>query len=333
MSFTTKVGVKMNFFNWTEITAFYNVRKSLSKYPELLSGNSAVIYKAKVKLHGTNAAVQCHGGEIVVQSRTQIITPNNDNAGFAKFVYDNKEPWTKFKDIIIYGEWCGSGIQSGVAISAIGKKIFAVFAIRSISDESKLIFEPEEISNIIGNIPDVYVLPWSEKSDIEINWNLPTQELEVKTSEINIWVLSIEKNDPWVQKTFNVSGLGEGLVFYPVSKEHSNYTGFKNLAFKAKGEKHKNIKSALPAQVNPEVLLSANAFVDSVLTDARLNQAAQSVGSFDIKLTGHFVKWIIADIQKECQDELEASNLSFDDVSGMLNKSARNWFVSKCREL
>jgi len=48
----------MNFVAWTEIEAFYNIRKYTAAHPEILNGNSVVEYRPKCKFHGTNAAVQ-----------------------------------------------------------------------------------------------------------------------------------------------------------------------------------------------------------------------------------------------------------------------------------
>src|ERR1700744_3145841 len=43
-----------------------------------------------VKLHGTNASVtiDTDTGELWAQSRSNVITPENDNAGFARFVQE-----------------------------------------------------------------------------------------------------------------------------------------------------------------------------------------------------------------------------------------------------
>jgi len=42
-----------------------------------------VEYRAKVKLHGSNCAVQITEGGIVTQSRTALLTPESDYKGFA----------------------------------------------------------------------------------------------------------------------------------------------------------------------------------------------------------------------------------------------------------
>ena len=66
---------------------------------------------------------------------------------------------------------------------------------------------------------------------------------------------------------FKIKGVGEGLVFYPVSEEHLSLKDFNNLVFKAKGEAHKNIKTGAPAQVNPQLASNVDSFVDMVLSE------------------------------------------------------------------
>ena len=74
-----------------------------------------------VKLHGTNAAIVKHeDSTVTTQSRNNIITPENDNAGFANFMVNvNVEALFALvgitdeelgKPIKIYGEWCGGNI-------------------------------------------------------------------------------------------------------------------------------------------------------------------------------------------------------------------------------
>lgn len=220
-----------------------------------------------------------------------------------------------------------AGIQRGVAISEIPKKVFAVFAARPLDGSDTLIVEPAELTKLVSGIPDTYVLPWYEQS-IDINWRQTDDDLTKAIVPINQWVLDIEANDPWVEKTFGVKGTGEGLVFYPTSTPHLGWSSFQNLVFKAKGEKHKNIKTAAPAQVSAEAAASIDAFVELVLTTARLEQGATAVGGYDLKNTGKFVQWCLKDVEKETQDELDASGLSWKDVSKPLSDRARTWYVA-----
>lgn len=186
---------------------------------------------------------------------------------------------------------------------------------------------------------------------VDINWRQSDEELTKNTTEINEWVLNVEKSDPWVEATFGVKGTGEGLVFYPTSKPHLGFENFQNLVFKAKGEKHKNIATAKPATVNPEMAASIDAFVTLVLTPARLEQGARAILgehkheenlnclfcntpeiTFDQKLTGKFVAWCLADVEKETQDELEASKLTFKEVQKALGDKARSWYLAEARK-
>lgn len=71
------------------------------------------------KLHGTNAQIYIYQDEngnpqLLTGSRQRWIIPEDDNYGFAKFVYDNKQ---EFIDKLgfgrHFGEWAGKGINSG----------------------------------------------------------------------------------------------------------------------------------------------------------------------------------------------------------------------------
>jgi RNA ligase-like protein len=335
------------FLAWPEIEGFHNIRKFIRVDPnewfrakEQLSGTSTVAYKAKVKLHGTNAAVQVHpDGTIVCQSRTNIITPENDNAGFARWVNDSGiRGWDPARGHILYGEWIGPGIQKGVAVAEIPEKVFAIFAARPLDGSDTLIIEPYDLDGLVSCFPSgitgVYVLPWYDQS-IDINWRQTDEELTKSTARINEWVATVEANDPWVEDTFGVKGTGEGLVWYPTSTPHLGWENFQNLVFKAKGEKHKNIKTAAPAQVSASAAADINSFVELVLTEARLEQGARTValtpGSYDQKQTGKFIAWVVADVSKETTDEMEASGLTWKQVEKPISTKAREWYLAKAR--
>jgi hypothetical protein len=331
----------MPFVAWSEIESFHNIRKYATTHPEILNDSSVVFYMPKVKLHGTNAGIQIHSdGNVVAQSRTAELINGADNAGFAKWVDSNKEKWaaifTNFnKEYIIFGEWIGPGIQKGVAINNIPQKAFVVFAARHLDlEDDSLIIEPNELQNLVKDIPDTYVLPWHNHL-LKINWADSAEALGERTSIINTWVTEVENNDPWAENTFGIKGTGEGLVFYPVSENHLGVKNFTNLVFKAKGDKHKNIKTAAPAQVDPEVAASIQQFVDMVLTNARLEQGVTNVTPddiCDIKFLGKFLAWIITDVKKETQDELIASQLTWEQVNKYVIEVARNWYINKTKE-
>jgi len=327
----------MPFYPWPEIEAFHQVRKSTHKFPELLGLDPRVLYLPKVKLHGTNAAIQIHSdGTVIAQSRTNVITPQNDNMGFAAWVEGNKEMWALkggTDGVVLYGEWCGRGIQSNVAVSEI-PKTFAIFGARSIRDPDFMIVEPTRLEAFV---PDALrehkialVLPWAGPPII-VDWSKPSEELETITNSINEAVLAVEACDPWVEANFNVKGTGEGLVYYPDSAEHvGSFKMFGDLCFKAKGAKHRVVTAPKAATVDPQVAASTEAFVNMVVTEARLEQGAGLSGELDRKNTGTFVRWIISDVTKECGSELEASGLTWKQVSGQISARASKWWLKKC---
>jgi len=346
----------MNFFPWPEISNFHNLRKYLKQYPESLDGYSKIRYLAKVKLDGTNAAVIISPkAEVFAQSRSKIIHPSDDNMGFAKWVESQEKYWKKLsfddKDLIIFGEWAGIGIQKNVAISQISKKIFAVFCIVFRHADGKITLEtdPDLIKEIVSFIPDVYVLPWfsqkDEKFNVTIDWNASAEKLQLELDRINAAVLEVEDCDPWVRDNFKVEGIGEGLVFYPIGTDAESWDKFSIWLFKAKGEKHKTVKQSAPAQANAEVVNSVKEYADLVLTEARLEQGASEVWKTlavagqmpenmylaDSRLIGKFLKWIEADLKKETKAELDVSSLTWDKVNKLVMSQAREWYLNKIK--
>lgn len=79
------------------------------------------------KIDGTNAAIIVGDGFVASQSRKRLITPEDDNFGFARWVAANAGALT---DILgpgrHFGEWWGSGIQRGYGLPK-GEKRFSLF--------------------------------------------------------------------------------------------------------------------------------------------------------------------------------------------------------------
>jgi hypothetical protein len=77
------------------------------------------------KIDGTNACVGItEEGVMFCQSRSRIITPDDDNFGFAKWAYANKDELLKLGPGYHYGEWWGLGIQRGYGLT---EKRFSLF--------------------------------------------------------------------------------------------------------------------------------------------------------------------------------------------------------------
>lgn len=332
--------------SWTEIEGLHQVVKAYrlgnerAGYPL-----PKVTYRGKIKLHGTNAGVLVENGVVTAQSRTSVITPGDDNCGFAAWVKENEE---LFRDrarpgfiTVFFGEWCGPGIQKGCAIHQIGRKAFCIFAIHFVENrnqetKSYLITDPGEIeSNFFWDIEgsnDIFILPWATEL-VTLNF-ADADDLQAKAEAINEVVLEIEACDPWVKRVFGIEGVGEGLVYYPIwDHPYQLREECTRPMFKAKGEKHRVKKAPRAVQVDTEVLSSIDEFTAAFVTEPRCEQGVTNSGSIEMKNIGAFLKWLCMDVEKESKAELEASGLEWKQVAGAVQKAARDWYLAKARAI
>lgn len=333
--------------SWPSIELLHNVIKTRNYLAALSPADGGcplpkVQYRAKVKLHGMNCAVQVHTDGIVTQSRETILTPEADLKGFSKWAHAHADYFrTLPTGITVFGEWCGPGVEAGMAISAVGEKQFCVFGVQVGTDESaRIVSEPSGIAVLLktwrpteGNQApkNLHVLPWMN-FHTEIDFADATS-LERAAGILNDTVRAVEERDPWVAATFSVEGLGEGIVLYPVAVDGGEVpedpASLARLMFKAKGLKHRTAGTKEAVQVAPEVVSSVRGFVDLMVTAARLEQGLSVVcgGVRDPKLTGKFLQWVVADVQKESKAELEASGLTWSQVQGAVQARVREWYL------
>lgn len=327
---------------WPSITSLYDVRKNISEADSIRK----IKYRAKIKLDGSNGGISIYpNGDVVTQSREQIITPEKDNAGFARWVDSNKDFFSALKQdtqICIFGEWAGKGIAKTCAITKIDRKVFCVFAIQYFTKQGALL----EINPIIikdtlekfGTNPDLFVIPFYGPV-LTLNY-FDTEDLKIHVETINQMVFDVEKCDPYVFAQFGVEGIGEGVVMFPLPSDANEIESmliprleFSDLGFKAKGQEHKVVKTKTPVQIDPEVANSISEFVNLFCTENRLNQIAAKIGEFNLRNTGVFLKDFCQDVCKESKSELEVSNLTWDGVSNSVSGYARKWWIGECNKL
>jgi len=95
--------------------------KAWPKIPRLCNER----YTFTEKIDGTNAAIIIGSdGSIGCQSRSRIITLDEDNFGFARWVQTNREELMGLGIGHHYGEWWGAGINRGYDVS---DKRFSLF--------------------------------------------------------------------------------------------------------------------------------------------------------------------------------------------------------------
>jgi len=94
------------------------------EFPKIARLNREVIITEKID--GTNAAVVIDedGTTISAQSRSRLITPDDDNYGFARWVEDNSQELLKLGPGHHFGEWWGQGIQRNYGMT---EKRFSLF--------------------------------------------------------------------------------------------------------------------------------------------------------------------------------------------------------------
>lgn len=275
-------------------------------------------FTGTVKIHGTNAAIGWDGEELWAQSRTRIITPENDNHGFAAWVYANKKSiidtlaerrWIvgTYIPLLVYGEWAGKGINSGAAICELDKKFYC-FDVQSILTETsptkpiiKKFARSADTHNCNPEIGWYRILPFTYHLDIDFS---EPEEAQNKLARITE---EVERECP-VAKSFGVSGVGEGVVWT------AQYKG-KIHRFKVKGEKHSATKVKTLTPVDVELINSIREFVEYAVTENRVKQAIQQVcagAEFDPKDTGKILSWLRLDIYGEEADTIVKNNLLSD---------------------
>jgi hypothetical protein len=282
-----------------------------SRYPILK-------FRGTTKIHGTNASVVKYAdGRLEYQSRERILSIAQDNSNFMmemmqknlSFLFDG----VVFTDYCaVYGEWCGGDIQKGVAINEL-PKMFVIFGVKV--DNKWIELNPE----LQDNNQRIYNILQFGTYDIDIDFDdtSAAQDLMIKLTE------EVENCCP-VGKFFGVEGVGEGIVFTCVDNP--------NIKFKSKGEKHSVTKVKKLNSPVPESYEEVINFVESVVTENRLQQGItyfkENMIDIDIKNTGKFLSWITLDILKEEEDTIVTNNLNVNKVKKTIAEKARRWFIN-----
>lgn len=225
-----------------------------------------------VKIHGTNSSVglDLKDNSLFYQSRNRVLSLDDDNYDFAKYIEDNKVEFLKIFDeiknkintekydlIIIYGELAGKGIQNKVAVSQIDR-FFAPFSVVGVNKDTVDQLDVKlSVNESIRFYPVETFGVYNVQLDLD---NVHLAQQEVKDLTINV------ENECPVGKYFGVSGTGEGIVFTDETKQYS---------FKSKGEKHSVSKVKVIANVDIEKINKIKDFVDYSVTENRLNQGIE----------------------------------------------------------
>lgn len=291
-----------------------------------------------VKLHGTNAGVVWRGGnDVYALSRSRVITPESDNAGFAKFVADNAEDLAGIAGtlgeapLVMYGEWIGEGVQKGVAVSALPRR-FVVFDVMDASEnEDRPRHAPHQTASMTFGLSQMSASIWPISDfghyEIEIDFANP----ELAQNELVRLTAQVEAECP-AGKFFGVSGVGEGIVWRCCDADVPFRTH--DLRFKVKGEKHSDSRVKVLAVVDDEAIQSMKVFAERVCTHHRLSKGVDALrdelatepGS---KHTGQFIGWVCRDVLKEEADVIEHAGFDWKMLSKYVTTNARQWYLAR----
>ena len=296
-------------------------------------------FEGTVKLHGTNAGIvfDIDSREITYQSRERVLSLTQDNAGFMLYmssiqntiyqIFDDIWVPTGTKKIALYGEWCGQGIQKGVAISEL-PKMFVIFGIKAISEDGEgewLDLSSYDLNDI--SFPDqrIYSIFDFPNYEIKIDFEKP----EVAQNEMIKITEAVEAECP-VGKAFGVSGIGEGVVWKCSTPGWTS----SDFMFKVKGEKHSVSKVNTLAAVDVEKIANQRAFIESVVTEARLEQGVDNLVReqllpLEMTSMGAFIRWVYNDVVKEEMDTIVANQYDPKKLGGPIADVARKWFVNR----
>ena len=301
-------------------------------------------FRGTVKLHGTNACVVINSDLTTdAQSRTRILSLTSDNHGFCNWATTKSEVFVDaYKHLLedpnnyslhVFGEWCGANIQSGVALTGIGKT-FVIFGILLTTVDDEEVWLPStDVVAFADKENDIRNIYEFKTYEVEIDMNNPEAGLKI----IDELRDSIDLDCP-VAKALGSTAeqtFGEGNVWRCTTE---GYTG---LSFKHKGENHcrkgsKPKKQKIEEPLTEEQQSAFDNFLKEAVTVDRLAQGIEFLQEQDLELsqrnTGVYLKWFSSDVQKECKIELEVllkTGLVWNQVAKPLSQMAREFLFSE----
>ena len=317
---------------FTEIGQFRSVVKQVRQYYDRIQSPHLIptlTFVGTSKLHGTNGGLRRKNGKIQPQSRNNIISVENDNCGFAKFISGIPESVLNElfdtissnpdDEITLYGEWAGKGIQSGVGVAELDR-FWALFAARKNGMMVPSVDGLDAPAHRIFNVADAGFFK------VKVDFKNP----EAAIVEFERRTMDVENECPFA-KVHGVSGIGEGIVWRCVERPSDT-----DLWFKTKGTKHSNSKVKKVATVDIEKVNGINACVDLVLPQGRLDQGfdyfRENQIDIDPKNMGQYLKWISGDVLKEETDTIQGNGFEWKDVQKVITVRAREYFFKKYNE-
>lgn len=317
--------------------------ETLPEYRDKIRGESQVHLTGSVKLHGTHADIvfaTATSSEYRLQSRSRTeiaVGKKTDNYGFAAFVatlhpnvlprlrdrlYRKLNPKVDIEgEIVIAGEWCGQGIQKGVAIKNV----------------------PKFLAIISVNINGVWVPDWNyadiddEKSRIYhvgcagfYTQVLDLNDLIASIEEIKRSTNDVERECRFARRVFGVVGKGEGIVW-----KATNHCGDARFWFKSKGDSLavSHLPKLPAAALDRRNERRVEAFAAAIVPLARLEQGWHEVQPTDATSIDTFLDWVTKDCLVEENRAIKLLCISKSELSKAIIDIARPWFCGRLDDI
>lgn len=306
-----------------------------------------------VKLHGAHVDwVISRDNSIRVQSRNMLkLAVGNDNYGFAAFSQPIRDVILRLKEnlirryvqlnpdltvdpdhpVIISGEWCGQGVQKGVAVSQLPRH----FVIISIRINDTWVSETD-YADIHDEVSGIYHIGKAGSYQLDLD----TQDIDPSEAAIQAIVTDVEKACPY-GLTRNAMGRGEGLVWK--ARDHMDNP---KMWFKYKGDstavshKWKNVKDSERVQGSKTAGAADDReeeykFAALAVTERRLEQGLEylaETGTARKCGMGKFLGWVTNDIFVEEKREMIEMNIGPGRLKPAIRSIAKAWYERKLME-
>lgn len=341
----------------TERACFIGLDRDGKAQFDYLKPKPVVDFSITTKIHGTNAGV-CYSepDNLWCQSRENVITVEKDNMGFAWFIEQNKEivisiikELARENDIdlnnniiSVYGEWCGSSIQKGVAVAELDKRfvIFEHFKVSPIehqedSDTVEKAKWYKTISYSDFGVPQPDI-EWAQSPENKIFniMNFPTKTISIdfnnpeRAQNELLEIMQEVENECPVGKAFGVSGTGEGVVISHLTQDGSL------IQSKIKGEKHSNSRVKTLKAVDTEKLDKIDKCIEEICHTWRFEQGLREIFGVDYEKTidrkriAEFLRFVATDTLKEESDIIQSYGFEPKDVMGKVQQKAKEYFFA-----
>ncbi|KAL8733641.1 MAG: hypothetical protein Q9166_002051 [cf. Caloplaca sp. 2 TL-2023] len=273
-----------------------------------------------VKLHGAYVDwVISYDDTVRVQSRNMLeLTLKNDNYGQLNpnSLVNHEHP------VIISGEWCGRGVQKGMAISQLPRH----FVIISIRINNAWVSETE-YADMHDEANGIFHMGKARTYRLDFDM----EDIDGSEALIQGFVADVEKICPYGHAR-SVTGRGEGIVWKALDHVENPEMWFKYRGDStAVSHEWKMTKSPATAANNRE---REYKFAVAVVTERRLEQGVEYLAETGVArdMTGLGKSFVTNDVLVEEEREMAERNIGQGRLKPSITSIARTWYKKKVIE-